>query len=57
MITFPRFANCLQLPSQGMVNSYVSVPALRALVLSGGPGGLDSNLLFCKLFKAEVNQA
>lgn len=55
MITFPRFANCLQLPSQGMVNSYVSVPALHAL--SGGPGGLDSNLLFCKLFKAEGNKA
>lgn len=30
VITFPRFENCLQLPSQGMVNSYVSVPALHS---------------------------
>lgn len=28
MITFPRFENCPKLPSQGVINSYVSVPAL-----------------------------
>lgn len=46
VIPFPRFENCLQLLSPGTVNSCVGT-----CLLLGGPGGLDLNLLFCKLFK------